>query len=208
MTQTEYLKLSTYDTSESGTLNTTIYDFINQTSGSSSTENLGRIDAFATKVSASLVSFSGCMTSIDNSLTNLNSSVAGLQDSIKSVVIQVTGSSTVINQGLNFHLRIPSEINNYYLYRSKSFLNSAADGTSGCIIVQLRNTSLGLGTDNMLSTPMLIVNGSVVGNLGVTGSSGSYVRTDDNVRILVEGVSGSILTPAAGLQVVLEFKPL
>lgn len=186
-TITPNLGLKTYNTLiDSGS---SMYDWIDQTSGSSASQNLGIIDAFAGKTSAS-------MTEISASMVVLYAKV----NTTKSAVIQVVTSDTSVDTttGL-FYFRCPSELNGLNIYRVQGFLNTA--GLTGDYTIQVRNMTK-YSSNDALIIPLTIPSGISVGTPGTINSSYDNVSTDDQLKIYV---TGEPITKGQGLQIVIEF---
>lgn len=190
----ENLKLTTYNTTTDAS-STLMYNFIDQTSGCSPTTNIGLIDAFAGRTSASLTEISGSLASVESKAART-----------KSAVIQIVNSSTTVDtsSGL-FYLRMPTEFNGLKLERAIAFVNQAGTSSSsvssGSTGVQVANITKYSGCP-ALSSMIVIADGDVIGSEGTIDTNYDDVSTNDQVKIYVTDTSGC---PAQGLQVVLEY---
>ncbi len=188
---TSYLELKTYNTITDAS-STLIYDFIDDTSGCSVTSNVGIIDQFAENISASIATVSASMLEVTSRTNNTH-----------SAVIQIVNPTTTVDasSGL-FYLRAPSEINGMNLYRAQAFVNTASSSeTSASMAVQIRNMTK-YSSNDILSTPVIITAGCLVGIPGVVNVSYDDVSTDDQLKIYVSSVSSG---SPKGLQTVLEY---
>lgn len=181
------LGLITYNTSiDSGS---SMYDFIDNTSGSSSTQNLGIIDKFAGATSASLIEISGSIVAIQSKVNRP-----------KSAVVQIVTSDTDVDvtTGL-FYFRCPSEINGMNIFRAQASLNTA--GVTGNYTIQVRNMTKYSANDALL-TPVTIVSGATLGTAGTVDTNYDSVSTDDLLKFYVVTEPS---TKGKGLQFIIEF---
>jgi len=186
-----YLGLKTYNTITDAS-STLIYGFINDTSGCSSNTNVGIIDEFAGNTSASITDISASLATLVDRSNNTH-----------SAVIQIVASGTTVDNATGlFYLRAPSEIDGMNLYRAQAFVNAASSSeTSASMAVQIRNMTK-YSSNDILSTPVIITAGCLVGIPGVVNVSYDDVSTDDQLKIYVSSVSSG---SPKGLQTVLEW---
>jgi len=189
MITTTKLGLTSYNTiTDASTV--TVYDYIDNTSGSLPTQNLGIIDRFATETSGSFAVISASMVTATARVNNT-----------KSAVIQIVGITTAVLDTDAFYLRIPSELDGLNLYRAQGFVNTATSASYSDALIQVRNLTK-YPVNDALSGSIVIPAGNVVGTPGTVDTNYDDVSTDDQVKIYVHsGASGSPL----GLQVVLEY---
>jgi hypothetical protein len=185
---TPNLGLTTYKTTIDAS-SVLVYDYVDQVSGSSTTQNLGIIDAFAGNTSASLILISASMVDV---LTKLART--------KSAEIQIVAPDTDVDDvsGI-FYFRIPSEFNDMVLSRAQSFVNTP--GTTGDTTIQVRNMTKYSGSD-CLSSAISIESGDSVGTPGTIDTDYDDVSTDDQIKIYITAYS---TTKPKGLLAVLEY---
>lgn len=192
MTQTTTkLGLISYNTALDAS-SKTVYEYVNEVSGSLTTQNLGILDNFATEVSASIVEISGSMTTATTRVNNT-----------KSAIIQIVGIGTTVSESDVFYMRIPSELDGLNLYRAQAYTNTGTSASYPDLRVQVRNNTK-YPSNDALSGSIVIPAGQVIGVVGTVSTSYDDVSTDDQIKIYVcseGGLSGSPL----GLQVVLEY---
>lgn len=185
---TPNLGLTTYKTTIDAS-SVLVYDYVDQVSGSSTTQNLGIIDAFAGQTSASFVLVSASMVDVLSKLSRT-----------KSAEIQIVAPETDVDDvsGI-FYFRIPSEFDGLVLSRAQAFTNTA--GTTNSTVIQVRNMTKYSGSD-CLSSAITIVSGNVIGTPGTVDTDYDDVSTDDQIKIYVVSYS---TTKPKGLLAVLEY---
>jgi hypothetical protein len=183
---TPYLGLTSYQTVTDAS-SVLIYDYVDQTSGSSSTQNLGIIDTHASNTSASLILISASMVNVLTKLANT-----------KSAEIQIVAPETDVDtvSGI-FYFRVPSEFDGLNLSRAQAFTNTAGSPIS----VQVRNMTKYSGSD-CLSDAIAIASGDVIGTPGTIDTDYDDVSTDDQIKIYV---TADPETKPKGLLAVIEY---
>ena len=153
---------------------------------------MGIIDEFAGNTSASITDISASLATLVDRSNNTH-----------SAVIQIVASGTTVDNATGlFYLRAPSEIDGMNLYRAQAFVNAASSSeTSASMAVQIRNMTK-YSSNDILSTPVIITAGCLVGIPGVVNVSYDDVSTDDQLKIYVSSVSSG---SPKGLQTVLEW---
>jgi len=199
------------------------YTYLQDTSGSTVTSNMQKIDAYPPVVSASMVIISGSLADLTTIVSSLTSGYATpaevtsgsatdksvtpyslAQSSIfgaKGFGIQVVDSALDADTSSGIaYVRIPSSMNGMNLIRAQGYVNTA--GTTNATTVQVRNMTKYPASDS-LSSAISIASGDTVGTTGTVDTSYDDISTDDQIKIYVTAQS---TTKPKGLLVVLEFQ--
>ena len=188
---TTVLNLVTYNTTVDAS-SVGMYTYCNTVSGSTTGQNLGKLDRWAGEVSASLTKISGSFPAINTRVTRPHSAVIQ--------IVPATSPVTETTGVFNFH--IPSELDTMNLVRARAFVNTpgtTGSMTTGSTLVLVTNQTK---YSSASAARIKIESGSTVSVLGALDLAKDDVSTDDNILIAVVISSAS---KALGLQVVLEY---
>ncbi len=191
--KTKNLGMTTYSTITDAS-SVLVYSYIDQTSGCSTTTNIGILDRFAGEASGSISAISGSLTALNTIMEN----------AVTSANIQIVehGLDVDITSGI-FYFRIPTELDGKNLIRAQGFVDTGSSGSSGSTVIQVRNMTK-YASNDALATPIIINFGESAGSPLATINSGyDDVSTDDVLKIYVYEEE---VDKPKGLQITMDFQ--